>query len=139
MSEQNVNKQAKGRKTLINAKMAWPVLLVSAVLEAVWANALSASKSFSQPVPTVIFLVATVLSVVGLSMAMQHIPTGTAYAVWTSVGTLLTVGYSVAIGAEPMSWLKGLLLVGIVGCVVGLKQLDSKKDAKSTESAPTTA
>lgn len=139
MSEQNVNKQAKGRKTLINAKMAWPVLLVSAVLEAVWANALSASKSFSQPVPTVIFLVATVLSVVGLSMAMQHIPTGTAYAVWTSVGTLLTVGYSVAIGAEPMSWLKGLLLVGIVGCVVGLKQLDSKKDAKSAESAPTTA
>ncbi|AQP49399.1 ligand-binding protein SH3 [Tessaracoccus aquimaris] len=116
--------------------MAWPVLLVSAVLEAVWANALSASKSFSQPVPTVIFLVATVLSVIGLSMAMQHIPTGTAYAVWTSVGTLLTVGYSVAIGAEPMSWLKGLLLVGIVGCVVGLKQLDSKKDAKS---APTTA
>ena len=139
MSEQNVNKQAKGWKTLINAKMAWPVLLVSAVLEAVWANALSASKSFSQPVPTVIFLVATVLSVVGLSMAMQHIPTGTAYAVWTSVGTLLTVGYSVAIGAEPMSWLKGLLLVGIVGCVVGLKQLDSKKDAKSAESAPTTA
>ncbi len=139
MSEQNVNKQAKGRKTLIKAKMAWPVLLVSAVLEAVWANALSASKSFSQPVPTVIFLVATVLSVVGLSMAMQHIPTGTAYAVWTSVGTLLTVGYSVAIGAEPMSWLKGLLLVGIVGCVVGLKQLDSKKDAKSAESAPTTA
>lgn len=139
MSEQNVNNQTKGRKTLINAKMAWPVLLVSAVLEAVWANALSASKSFSQPVPTVIFLVATVLSVVGLSMAMQHIPTGTAYAVWTSVGTLLTVGYSVAIGAEPMSWLKGLLLVGIVGCVVGLKQLDSKKDAKSAESAPTTA
>lgn len=134
MSEQNVNN--KGRKTLISAKMAWPVLLVSAVLEAVWANALSASKSFSQPVPSVIFLVATVLSVIGLSMAMQHIPTGTAYAVWTSVGTLLTVGYSVAIGAEPMSWLKGLLLVGIVGCVVGLKQLDSKKDAKS---APTTA
>lgn len=139
MSEQNVNNQTKGRKTLINAKMAWPVLLVSAVLEAVWANALSASKSFSQPVPTVIFLVATVLSVVGLSMAMQHIPTGTAYAVWTSVGTLLTVGYSVAIGAEPMSWLKGLLLVGIVGCVVGLKQIDSKKDAESAESAPTTA
>ena len=139
MSEQNVNNQTKGRKTLINAKMAWPVLLVSAVLEAVWANALSASKSFSQPVPTVIFLVATVLSVVGLSMAMQHIPTGTAYAVWTSVGTLLTVGYSVAIGAEPMSWLKGLLLVGIVGCVVGLKQLDAKKDAKSAESAPTAA
>ncbi|WP_231979431.1 DMT family transporter [Tessaracoccus coleopterorum] len=55
---------------------------------------------------------------------MQHIPTGTAYAVWTSIGTVLTVGYSVAIGAESMSWLKALLLAGIIGCVIGLKQLD---------------
>lgn len=119
------------RKPLIKASWAWPVLLISAVLEAVWANALSASKSFTQPVPTVIFLVATILSVIGLSMAMQHIPTGTAYAVWTSVGTLLTVAYSVAIGAESMSWLKALLLAGIVGCVVGLKQLDAKKGART--------
>ena len=110
--------------TSIPRGLAWPVLLLSAVLEAVWANALSASNGFTDLAPTLVFLVATVASVVGLSFAMQHIPTGTAYAVWTSVGTVLTVGYSVATGAEAMSWLKALFLVGIVGCVIGLKQLD---------------
>lgn len=116
-----------GTRHVIPRSLAWPVLLISAVLEAVWANALSASKSFSEPVPTVIFLVATIASLAGLSLAMAHIPTGTAYAVWTSVGTVLTVGYSVAIRAEGMSWLRALFLTGIVGCVIGLKQLDSKE------------
>lgn len=118
-------------RLLVPASLAWPVLLVSAVLEAVWANALSASDGFTNPVAVVVFLVATVASLVGLALAMRHIPTGTAYAVWTSVGTVLTVTYSVLTGAEAMSWLKALFLAGILGCVVGLKQLDSKKEPVS--------
>lgn len=100
------------------------ILLASAVLEAVWANALAASAGFTRLGPTVVFLVATTASTVGLAIAMREIPTGTAYAVWTSVGALLTVAYSVATGAEPISLVKVLLLLGIVGCVVGLKMLD---------------
>ena len=111
--------------------LAWAILLASAVLEAVWANALSASEGFTRLWPTVIFLVATVASVMGLGQAMRVIPTGTAYAVWTSVGTVLTVSYSVAIGAESMSWLKALFLAGIVACVIGLKQLDATSTASS--------
>lgn len=99
------------------------ILLASAVLEAVWANALAASAGFTRLGPTVVFLVATTASTVGLAIAMREIPTGTAYAVWTSVGALLTVAYSVATGAEPISLVK-VLLLGIVGCVVGLKMLD---------------
>lgn len=102
----------------------WAILLVSAVLEAVWANALAASAGFTRVAPTLLFLVTTALSSVGLAIAMRRIPTGTAYAVWTSVGSVLTVLYSTAIGVEEMSWLKALLLAGIVGCVVGLKLLD---------------
>jgi quaternary ammonium compound-resistance protein SugE len=108
----------------VSARWAWPLLLVSAVLEAVWANALAASEGFTRPAPTVVFLVATALSTVGLAFAMRHIPTGTAYAVWTSLGTVLTVTYAVAIGAEGITWLKALFLAGIVACVVGLKRLD---------------
>ena len=108
----------------MTARWAWPMLLASAVLEAVWANALSASEGFTRPVPVVLFLVATVASVVGLAFAMRHIPTGTAYAAWTSVGTVLTVAYSVANGAEGITWLKALFLAGIIGCVIGLKRLD---------------
>lgn len=108
-------------------RLAWPVLLVSAVLEAVWANALSASQSFTVAVPTMVFLVTVVLSTVGLGLAMRHIPTGTAYAVWTSLGAVLTVTYSTLMGLEQMSWLKALFLAGIICCVVGLKRLDAQQ------------
>ncbi|MDO5678525.1 MAG: multidrug efflux SMR transporter [Propionibacteriaceae bacterium] len=111
---------------------AWPVLLLSAVLEAVWANALSASQSFSVLGPTVLFLVTVLLSTVGLGLAMKHIPTGTAYAVWTSLGAVLTVTYSTLTGNEEMSWLKALFLAGIIGCVVGLKRMDAA-DGPTTE------
>lgn len=102
----------------------WAILLVSAVLEAVWANALAASQGFTRLAPTLLFLVTTTMSSIGLAIAMRRIPTGTAYAVWTSVGTVLTVVYASATGAEQLSWLKGLFLAGIVGCVIGLKLLD---------------
>lgn len=110
---------------------AWPVLLVSAVLEAVWANALSASDSFTKPAPTALFFVTVVLSTVGLGLAMKHIHTGTAYAVWTSLGAVLTVSYSTLRGAEEMSWLKAALLAGIIGCVVGLKRMDAEPTTPS--------
>lgn len=101
--------------------MAWLVLVLSAVLEAVWATALSESAGLTVLVPTVVFLVATVLSVVGLGWAMKFIPTGTAYAVWTGIGAVLTVSWAAVTGAEPLTWVKGLLLAGIIGCVIGLK------------------
>lgn len=111
----------------------WIILLISAVLEAVWANALSASAGFTKLGPSLLFLVATIASTVGLAIAMRRIPTGTAYAVWTSIGTVLTVLYSVSIGAEEISWLKALLLAGIVGCVIGLKMLDHPEEQASAE------
>ena len=101
--------------------MAWTILLVSAVFEAVWATALGQSEGFTRPVPTVVFVVFSVLSLVGLGRAMRVIPTGTAYAVWTGVGALLTVLWAAVTGSEPLSPLKAVFLVGIIGCVAGLK------------------
>lgn len=101
--------------------MPWIVLVVSAVLEAVWATALAQSAGLTLLGPTVVFFVATVLSVVGLGCAMKSIPTGTAYAVWTGVGAVLTVAWAAATGAEPLSPVKVLLLAGIIGCVIGLE------------------
>ncbi|WP_022922615.1 DMT family transporter [Ornithinimicrobium pekingense] len=101
--------------------MAWVILLVSAVLEAVWATALGQSEGLTRPVPTAVFVVFSVLSLVGLGRAMRTIPTGTAYAVWTGAGALLTVLWAAVTGTEPLTPLKALFLVGIIGCVVGLK------------------
>lgn len=101
--------------------MAWIVLVVSGVLEAVWATALGRSEGFTRPVPSVVFGVAVVLSMVGLGYAMRTLPVGTAYAVWVAIGAGLTVTYGMATGAEPVSLLRVLLVLGLVGCVVGLK------------------
>ena len=101
--------------------MAWAVLVVSGMLEAVWATALAASQGFRRPLPTVVFLTATVASVAGLAVAMRELPAGTAYAVWVAVGATLTVAWAMARGQERVSAVRVLLLAGIVACVIGLK------------------
>ena len=113
--------------------MPWIILLISAVLEAVWATALDASAGFTVLVPTLIFLVACIASMVGLASAMNSIPISTAYAVWTGLGAVLTVAYAMLTGGEQPGLLKILFLAGIIGCVVGLKFVDSP--AKSTDRA----
>ncbi|QCX28748.1 DMT family transporter [Nocardioides jishulii] len=101
--------------------MAWLVLVVSGMLEAVWALALGKSEGFTRPVPTAVFGVAVTLSMVGLAYAMRTLPVGTAYAVWVGIGASLTVAWSMATGDEPFSVVKLLLIAGLIGCVIGLK------------------
>jgi quaternary ammonium compound-resistance protein SugE len=101
--------------------MHWIVLVVSGVLEAVWATALGRSEGFSRLTPSVVFAVALVASMGGLAWAMRGLPVGTAYAVWVGIGATLTAGYAMASGDETVSLVKILLLLGIVACVVGLK------------------
>lgn len=101
--------------------LAWIVLIVSGMFEAVWATALGKSEGFTKLWPTVVFFVALIVSMGGLAWAMREIPTGTAYAVWVAIGASLTVIYAMITGTEPTSIIKILLLLGIVGCVVGLK------------------
>lgn len=101
--------------------MAWLVLLISGVLEAVWAVALGRSEGFTRVAPSVVFAVGLVLSMGGLAYAMRTLPLGTSYAVWVGVGASLTVAFGMATGEESVSVTKVLLLLGLVGCVVGLK------------------
>jgi quaternary ammonium compound-resistance protein SugE len=101
--------------------MAWFVLVVSGVLEAVWAVALGRTEGFTRFAPSVVFLVAITASMGGLAYAMRTLPIGTAYAVWVGIGAALTVGFGMATGEEAVSAVKVLLLLGLVGCVVGLK------------------
>ena len=101
--------------------LAWVVLVVSGVLEAVWATALGRSEGFTRLVPTVVFGLALLVSMGGLAYAMRELPTGTSYAVWVGIGASVTVAFAMLTGAEPASLVKILLILGIVGCVVGLK------------------
>ncbi len=90
--------------------MVWVVLVVSGVLEAVWATALGKSDGFTRPAPTVVFAVALLLSMAGLGYAMRELPVGTSYVVWVGVGAVLTVAYAMTTGAEAFSAIKALLL-----------------------------
>ncbi|WP_110041551.1 DMT family transporter [Nocardia neocaledoniensis] len=101
--------------------MAWIVLVVSGVLEAVWATALGKTEGFTRLTPSLVFAVALLASMAGLAYAMRSLPVGTSYAVWVGIGAVLTVVYAMATGAEPVTLMKVLFLVMIVGGVVGLK------------------
>ncbi|MBC9227067.1 QacE family quaternary ammonium compound efflux SMR transporter [Aeromicrobium sp. 636] len=104
--------------------MSWIVLVVSGLFEAVWATALGRSEGFTKLGPSLVFAGAVVVSMGGLAWAMRDLPTGTAYAVWVAIGAAGTVTYAMLTGSEPASVAKIALLLGLVGCVVGLKMLD---------------
>ncbi|TWF77105.1 quaternary ammonium compound-resistance protein SugE [Pseudonocardia hierapolitana] len=103
--------------------MAWLVLLVSGVLETVWVASLSRSEGFSRFVPSLVFVVALGLSMVGLAYALREIPVGTGYAVWVGIGAVGTVLYGMAVLGEPVTVMRLLCLGAVVGGVAGLKFL----------------
>ena len=105
--------------------MDWVVLVFSGLMESVWAIALDKSDGFSNALPTIVFLVGMALSMLGLGYAVKTLPIGVAYAVWTGIGVIATATFSMATGAEPASLVKILLLIGLVGCIAGLRVVSS--------------
>lgn len=101
--------------------MAWIILIVSGVLESVWAAALTRSEGFSKPGPSIVFVVALIASMAGLGLALRSIPLGTGYAIWVGIGVLGTVIYGLVALDEPLSVARIVCLVAIVGGIVGLK------------------
>ena len=101
--------------------MHWLVLVLSGVLEAVWAAALDRSQGFTRLAPSLLFLAASAASFAGLAYALRELPVGTAYAVWVGIGASITVVYAMLTGTEPVSLAKILLIMGLIGCVIGLK------------------
>jgi quaternary ammonium compound-resistance protein SugE len=91
--------------------MAWVILVISGVLEAVWATALGKSQGFSRLWPTVVFGLGLLASMGGLAWAMRTLPVGTSYAVWVGIGAVLTVAYAMLTGAETVS----LLRIRVIG------------------------
>lgn len=103
--------------------MAWVILIVSGLFEAVWATALSASDGFRRLVPSLVFAVACAISMGGLAYALRTLPVGTGYAVWVAVGAVTTALYGMVALGEPATVARILCLGLIVAGVVGLKLL----------------
>lgn len=103
--------------------MSWIVLVLSGVLETVWAAALAQSRGFTRLVPSLVFGGALVLSMGGLAFALRTIPVGTGYAVWVGIGAVGTAVYGMVALGEPATTGRLLCLLAIVAGVVGLKFL----------------
>ncbi|GAA1634228.1 DMT family transporter [Leucobacter chromiireducens] len=101
--------------------LAWIVLILSGLLEAVWATALDASRGFRRLWPTVVFVVSYLASMLGLAYGMTEIAVGTAYAVWVGIGAVLTAAWAMLTRKDRATVLRVVLLAGLIACVVGLK------------------
>ena len=101
--------------------MAWIVLVVSGLLETAWAVSLDRSAGFSRPLPTVVFVVTLVLSMLGLAYALREIPVGTGYAVWVGIGAVGTALVGMLALDESASLPRLLSLLLVVAGVIGLK------------------
>lgn len=101
--------------------MAWIVLVLSGLLETVWAIALDRSAGFSRPAPSLVFAASLVASMAGLAYALREIPVGTGYAVWVGIGAVGTAAVGMVALDEPATLPRiGCLLLVVAG-VVGLK------------------
>ncbi|WP_433008435.1 DMT family transporter [Kribbella sp. CA-294648] len=99
--------------------MAWLVLIAAAVFEIAFALSLKPSDGFSRFWPTAGVLVFGVISVVLLSKTLDRLPVGTAYAVWTGLGSLGVVTLGVLLFGEQLSFPRlaciALILIGVIG------------------------
>lgn len=104
--------------------MAWLLLVAAGLLEIVWAIALKYADGFTRLWPSALTVVAAALSFVLLSIAMRHLPVGTAYAVWVGVGALGVAAVGIAVLGESASPARlGCLLLVLAG-IIGLKLVE---------------
>lgn len=101
--------------------MAWVWLVVGGLFEVGFTTCLRHVAGFRSIPWTLGFLVSVALSMTLLERASHTIPLGTAYAVWGGIGALGTVIVGIAWYGEPASLPRLLLILGVVGCIAGLK------------------
>jgi quaternary ammonium compound-resistance protein SugE len=101
--------------------MAWIILLLAGLFEVGWAVGLKYTEGFTRLWPTLWTVGAMVLSLALLGLALRSLPLGTAYAVWTGVGTVGTAVLGIWLFQEPADTLRLLCIGLIVAGIVGLK------------------
>ncbi len=101
--------------------MAWFVLVLAGLLEVGWAVGLKYTEGFTRLWPSVGTGVALVASMGLLSVALRTLPLGTAYAVWTGIGTVGTAILGMVLFREPATAARLLCIALIVSGIVGLK------------------
>ena len=99
--------------------MSWWIVLCAGLFEVAWAVGLKYSAGFTWPWPSLATLLALLVSLWLLSLALRHLPLGTAYAVWVGIGVLGSALLGVLLFGETLTPLRlfslGLIIAGVVG------------------------
>jgi quaternary ammonium compound-resistance protein SugE len=101
--------------------MAWIYLLFAGLFEVGWAVGLKYTDGFSRLTPSLLTIASMVLSLFLLGLALKTLPLGTAYAIWTGIGTVGTVIAGIILFAEPATAVRIGCVALIVGGMIGLK------------------
>lgn len=103
--------------------MQWIILLLAGLFEVSWAITMKYSDGFTVFLPSVITVVGYIASAVFLSMALKHLPLGTAYAMWTGMGIVGTSILGVFLFHEKLSAPQVICVILILVGIIGLKLL----------------
>lgn len=102
--------------------MAWTMLFIAGLLEIGWAIGLKYTDGFTRLMPSVLTIVSMIASVLLLGLSLKTLPVGTAYAVWTGIGTVGTAILGIWLLGDPATTIRiaciGLIVAGIVGLKV---------------------
>lgn len=107
----------------------WTAVLIAGLLEVAWAHSIRLTDGFTKVIPTLVCLALTAAVIFGLSIAMQHLPVGTAYAVFVGIGAVGATVVGIIWLHEPINPARALALALIVGGVVLLRLIN---DAAAT-------
>lgn len=105
--------------------MAWVYLFIAGIFEVVWAISLKYTNGWTKLVPSIVTGVGMVIGFIFLSMALKTLPIGTAYAVWTGIGTIGTSLYGMIFLNESTNIIRITCILLISIGIVGLKFFDS--------------
>ena len=101
--------------------MMWVVLILASFCELAFTVFMKLSDGLKKKRYIILTFASTFLGIFLLSQAIKVLPLGVAYAVWTGLGTLLTVSFGIIYFKESKNWKKLFFICLIVIGVVGLR------------------
>ncbi len=106
--------------------MKWFLLIIAGLFEVGWAIGLKYSQGFTKLMPSVLTIIGMIASFYFLSLALKSLPLGTAYAIWTGIGTIGTVVFGILLFKEPIDIIRLVCIGFIVAGIVGLKLVSAQ-------------
>lgn len=100
---------------------AWVYLILAGVLEVGFASMIKLTDNFTKFVPTIIFVIFAISSFYSLTKAVETLPIGTAYAIWTGIGAFGTIIIGIIFYNEPATLLRMFFLFTLIASIIGLK------------------